>query len=112
MYQVIKDIEALLTASRDLLGPVDLDVKRLQAWGAERKIIFGRLKDHNPTLAGVDPSEVASLLRELLDIDGTVCTRLIENQRSIGEQIGAARKLRQALEQGSTGAPQLLQRLA
>jgi hypothetical protein len=112
VHPAIRDLESLLEASRDLLGAAHFDCERLQAWTAEREAVFCHLKDQNPRYPGSDLSELVSLLRELLHVDERICARLIDNQRLIGEQLGAVRKLRPALYQGSSGASQLLRRVA
>jgi hypothetical protein len=112
MHLAVHDIESLLAASRDLLGAGDLELVRLQAWCAERDAIFTRLKSRDLALASNDSSAVEALMRELLEVDGRICARVIENQKCLAEQIAAARKIRQTLSRGSSRAPRLLQRLA
>lgn len=112
MHPSIRDIELLLMASRDVLGSEEFEAERLHAWGAERNAIFCRLKERDPVLASPDAVAMASLLRELLDLDAKICGRINENQLCLGEQIAAARNIRRGLRQGTSRAPQLLQRLA
>jgi hypothetical protein len=107
----MRDIEALLVMSRDLLGEKELNAERLQAWGAERAVIFSRLKSYDLRVAGEDSSAVAVLMSELLEVDAKICARVIENQRRLGEQITAAKKMRRALGQSVSLSPRLLERL-
>ena len=52
-------------------------------------------------------------MRELLAVDAKICARVSEIQIRLGEQIAAARRLRQGLVgQGVSRSSQLLQRLA
>jgi hypothetical protein len=106
---IIADIQLLLAASRDFLESDDLDVERLKAWGAERDAIFCRLKEQKPLLVGFETATFA-LLRELLDLDGTICKRLIEQQRWLAKQIAAARLRRQEGRNRSSGSPRFLER--
>jgi hypothetical protein len=108
----IQEIQSLLTASRDLLGAEEFDVHRLKAWGAERNAIFCRLNEGDTVLESADTAIIASQIHELLDLDGKICARVIENRRGLGEQIAAVRKIRQALSPTTSHAPQFLERLA
>ena len=112
MHTLLQDIQALLAASRDLVGAEELDAVRLQTWSAERSIIFTRLRIHDLAGAVADSPALAALIRELLEVDSRICARLIESQMRLGEQIAAARKFRRALGPAATKSPQLLQRLA
>jgi hypothetical protein len=109
--ELTEDIRALLAASRELSESDEVDLERLQAWGAEHRLIFGGLKEKVSALAGSDPSIMASLLRELIDLDAKICARIVENQTRLGAQIAAARKIRQALCLGAGPTCQSLQRL-
>ena len=112
MHPALPDIQALLAASRDLVGAEELAEARLQSWSAERNIIFTRLKNHDLALAAADSPALEGLIRELLEVDGKIFARVIENQRRIGSQIAAARKFQRALSPTASNSPQLLQRLA
>ena len=112
MHSAVHDIESLVSVSRDLLEAGELELVGLQAWCDERNAIFTRLKTRDLALAGDDSSALEALMRELLEVDGKICARVIENQRCLAEQIAAARKIRQTLSRTSSHAPRLLQRLA
>lgn len=113
MHPAVHDIESLLGASRELLGAEELDFERLLAWSAERNGIFARFKSHALSLAADDSSTVAALMRELLAVDAKICARVSEIHIRLGEQIAAAKRLRQGLgQQGVSRSFQLLQRLA
>jgi hypothetical protein len=112
VYSAVHDIESLVALSRDLVEAEELETVRLQAWHAERCAIFTRLKSRNLALIGDDSLAVETLMCELLEMDGKICVRVIENQKRLAEQIAAARKIRQTLVRGSSHAPRLLQRLA
>ena len=112
MHPSIRDIEFLLVASRDVLSSEEFDAERLQAWSAKRNAIFCRLKERDPVIASADMAAMAALLRELLDLDAKIRVRINENQLTLGEQIAAARNIRRGFRQGTSRAPQLLQRLA
>lgn len=112
MHLSIRDIELLLVASRDILNSEEFADERLQAWAAEREVIFCRLKERAPMPASPDAVGMASLLRELLELDAKICRRLDANQVCLGEQIAAARNIRRGLRQGTSRAPGLLERLA
>jgi hypothetical protein len=111
MHPTIRDIESLLVMSRSLLGEQELTPERLQAWGAEREVIFTRLKSHDLALGSEGSSAAAVLMSELREVDAKICTRVIENQRRLGEQITAAKKMRRALGQSISHPPRLLERL-
>jgi hypothetical protein len=112
VYSTIQEIHSLLAASRDLLDADEFDVDRLEAWGAERNAIFCRLIEGNTALASADTGIMAPQIHELLELDGKICARIIENKRRLGEQIATARKFCQALSPTTCHAAQLLQRLA
>jgi hypothetical protein len=112
MHPTIRQIESLLAASREVLADQELDIDRLQLWGAERNAIVARLKERDQALAGADGSAVEPLLHELLHLDREICARVIEKQRELGLQISAARTVRQALVRGTSPASHRLQRLA
>jgi hypothetical protein len=113
VHPQLQDIQALLAASRDLVGAEELDAVRLQTWSAERNIIFTRLKKiHDLALGTTDSSALEGLIQELLEVDGKICTRLIESQKRLGENLATARKFRRVLSTAAAKSPQLLQRLA
>lgn len=113
MHPAVHDIESLLAASRDLLGAEELEFERLLAWSAERNGIFARFKSRDLTLPADDSSAVAALMRELLAVDVKISARISEVQIRLGEQIAAAKRLRQGLgQQGASRSFRLLQRLA
>jgi hypothetical protein len=108
----LQDIESLLAVSCDLLGAQELDDERLKVWAAERNAIFSRLKENDSALTSADPSSMALLLRQQLDLDAKIYGRLVEDQKRIGQRISAARKIREALSQETSHKPRLLQRFA
>jgi len=113
VHPAVNDIESLLTVSRELLGAEGLEFERLLAWSAERNGIFARFESRDLTLGADDSSAVAALMRELLAVDAKICARVSEIHTRLGEQIAAARRLRQGLvRQGASRSSQLLQRLA
>jgi hypothetical protein len=109
---ILRDLDALLIASGHLLSADKLNIERLKAWRAERETIFCRLKSSNWEFSSTDLSGLLALLGELQNLDRIICGRVIEMQRCLGEQIAAARKIRQALSLGNSRVPQLLQQIA
>ena len=113
MHPAVNDIESLLTVSHELLGVEELEFERLLAWSAERIGIFARFESRDLSLGADDSSAVAALMRELLAVDAKICARISEIHIRLGEQIAAARRLRQGLVgQDASRSSQLLQRLA
>ena len=112
MHPLLLDIQALLVASRGVLEAEELDGAPLQKWSAERNVIFTRLGIYDWARAGEDLPTLEGLMRELLEVDGKICARLIERQMRLGEQIAVSRKFRRSLSLSVSNSPQLLQRLA
>jgi len=113
VHPAVNDIESLLTVSRELLGAEGLEFERLLAWSAERNGIFARFESRDLSLGADDSSAVAALMGELLAVDAKICARVSEIHIRLGEQIAAARRLRQGLVgQDASRSSQLLQRLA
>jgi hypothetical protein len=112
MALVMEDIALLLASNRELLDAGEFEVERLQTWAAERGRIFCRLKQQTRTLTNADPSTVESLLKELLDLDAQIFSRIVETQRRFDEKIGTAKRIRKVFRQDVYCTPHLLQRRA
>ena len=112
MHPAVQDITLLLAMSRQLFEAQELEAKPLQAWRAKRDAIFTHLESCGLALSGDDASAATALVREVLEVDDKICARVLEVQSCLGDQIAAARKLRQVLSQGVFHSPHLLQRLA
>jgi len=113
MAGVMRDLEAIRDENLKLLAVSGDDSGQIQKWGAQRELIFARLREKNLQLSTDDQAAAAYLLKEILELDAAVLARLQEYQARLSRKMTGGVKMQRALAASERCHPSvLLQRVA
>ena len=97
MLDMIDKLVGLVTEGNAIMTEPEADPAALQAWMVQRSSVWQDLPALGEALSTAERQAVRALIEEVLALDATLIPRLEARLESLGKELLAARKIRQAL---------------
>ena len=101
MHGIVDELAALVTEGNALIAESEAGVAALQGWVTQRGIVLLSLQCREAEWLPTDRHAVRSLIEQMLAVDATLIPRLNGRLENLGKEILAARKIRDALANGT-----------